>query len=214
MTHAPCNAASFSDLVPLDSLLRHVMPIIPQLPHEMALDYVRQAYTELARRSSLIVAKLEQDYQANVHDYPLEPPEGYEIFQIMGIDHPSYRYVDHWGGCNYGLWNTRFDIVDNKSIYFHTAPSVDSVGSLIIYAKVIPGRCCEQIPASVEVPYGQAIAEGALGKLMLIPNKPWTSPQIASIHTRNFNIGIMSARNLGDTNRKRGPIVPNLVRVV
>jgi hypothetical protein len=214
MTHATCSSASFSDLVPLDSLLRHVMPIIPQLPHEMALDYVRQAYTDLARRSSVLVARLEQDYQANVHDYPLEAPEGYEVFQVMGIDHPSYRYVDYWAGQCTGLWNTRFDIVDNRSIYFHTAPSVDSVGSLIVYAKVLPSRCCDTIPASVEVPYGLAIAEGAVSKLMLIPNKAWTNPSVASIYARNFNIGVMSARNLADTNRKRGPVVPDLVRVV
>lgn len=214
MTHATVASSNFSDLVPLTSLLRHVMPIIPQLPHEMALDYIRQAYIELTRRSSILVARLEQDYQANVHDYPLDPPDGYEVYQIMGIDHPNFRYVDYWAGTRTGLWNTRFDVIDNKSLYFHIAPSVDSTGSLIVFAKVLPNSCCENIPTSVEVPYGYAIAEGALSKLLLIPNKPWTNPSIASIHARNYNIAVMAARNLADTNRKRGPIVPNRIRVV
>jgi hypothetical protein len=206
--------ANFTDLVPLSSLLRHVMPIVPQLPHEMALDSIRQSYIELTRRSSILVVKLQQDYQAGVHDYPIDIPEGYEMYQLMGLAHPNFRYVDYWAGANYGLWNTRFDVVDNSSLYFHIAPSVDSVGSLIIYAKVLPNNCCETIPSSLATPYGYAIAEGALSKLLLIPNKPWTNPSIAGIHARNYNIAVMSARNLGDTNRKCGPIVPNRIRVV
>lgn len=214
MSDLTTRVIGFVDSVPLDTILRHVMPIVPQLPHEMALDYVRQSYIELARRSSILVARLVQDYQAGVNDYPILTPDGYEMFQMMAVDHPSYRRVDYWQGQNSGLWNTRFDIVDNKSIYFHTAPSVDSEGTLILYVSLLPSNCCGRIPSSVEVPYGYAIAEGALSKLLLIPNKPWTNPGIAAIHARNYNIGVMSARNLADTNRKRGPVVPNRVRVV
>lgn len=214
MSGCPYSPVSFRDAVPLEQLLRHVMPHVPDIPYAMALDKVRQAYIEFARRSEILVGKLVMDWQAGVHDYYITPPEGYDTFRILGLDSPNYRYVDYWAGQCHGLWNTRFDVVDNRAIYFHTAPSVDNPDGLAIYASLVPNSCCNTIPSSVEVPYGEAIAEGALARILLIPGKPWSNANLSRVHNRNFHIGVMSARNLADTNRKRGPLMAKPVRIV
>lgn len=211
---SPYTALSFQDAVPLESLLRHLMPIVPEVPHGMALDRIRQAYIEFARRSSIIVAKLGIDYQADVHDYPLIAPEGYEVHMVMGIESPGYSFVDYWAGYNRGLWGTKFDVIDNSSIYLHNSPSVDNMGGLQIYCQLLPNNCCEVIPISIDVPYGKGIVDGAIKDLLRIPNKPWTSPGLAKQADLDFNRTIMAARNLADTNRQRGPVRPYRRRVV
>ena len=213
-TCCPCTPASFNNMVPLASLLRHIMPVIPQLPHDMVLDRVRQSYTEFARRTGLVVAKLTQDYQAGVNDYALVPPTGYEVYSVVGIESPGYRFVDYWRGDNFGLWNTRFDVVDNKSIYIRSAPSVDQADGLTVYVVLLPTPCTDMIPESIATPYGKGITEGVLAELMLIPNKPYTSPGIARIHQLEFNKIILAGKHLAETNRKQGPLRAKRIRVV
>lgn len=210
----PYTCVNVKASVALDTLLRHVSPRLPEIPYAMALDSVRQAYTEFARRSSIIVDRLVQDYQAGVTDYPLEPPEGYEVYQVMGIESPGFSFVDYWAGYNYGLWNTRFDVIDNRVINFRNAPSVDSDDGLVVFVQLLPNPCCDSIPSSIATPYGKGIADGALASLLSIPNKPWTNSAVAAQHRRDFNITIMAGRNLADTNRKRGPLQAKRIRVV
>lgn len=211
---SPYAAASFNNTVPLETLLRHIMPVIPSLPHDMVLDRVRQNYTEFARRTGLLVATITQDYQANVNDYALVPPEGYEVYYVLGLDSPGYSFVDYWAGCNTGLWNTRFDVVDNRSIYIHRAPSVDQIDGLVTYVVLLPNRCVNDIPASIEVPYGKGIADGVLAELMLMPGKPWTNPGAARLYQMEFNRTILAGKHLAETNRKRGPLRAKRIRVV
>jgi hypothetical protein len=214
MACCPYNASSFNNTAQLDSLLRHIMPMIPETPHAMALDRVRQAYIEFARRTSLVVARMVQNYQTNVADYALVPPEGYEIYSVLGLESPGYGFVDYWGGCNYGLWNTRFDVIDNSIIRLHRPPTVDSVDGLVIYAVVIPNSCVSTIPDSIATPYGKGIAQGALADILLTPNKPWSSPQLAQINRLEYNRVILAAKHLAETNRKPGPLRAKRIRVV
>lgn len=214
MNCCPYPVASFNNSVQLDTLLRHVMPIVPEVPHAMGLDRIRQAYTEFARRSGLLVAKIVQDYQGGVNDYAITPPDGYEIYGVMGLESPGYSFVDYWKGCNYGLWNTRFDVIDNTSIYLHRASSIDIVDGLVIYATVLPSPCVTTIPASIATPYGKGIAAGAIADLLMVPNKAWTSPQIAAAHKMEFNRVVLSAKQLAETNRKAGPLRMKPIRVI
>lgn len=213
---SPYTAVSFNHnhSVQLDTLLRHIMPMIPEAPHAMVLDRIRQSYTEFARRSSLLVAKITQDFQAGVSDYGLEPPDGYEIYSVLGLDCPGYRFVDYWGGQCSGLWNTKFDVVDNRSIYIHRAPTVDGPDGLSVYVVVLPAPCVSLIPASIATPFGRAIAEGALADVMLTPNKAWTNVSVAGIHKLEFNRGVLAARHLSETNRQRGPLRMKKLRVI
>lgn len=214
MNCSPYNITSFLNTVSLDTLLRHVMPIVPDLPHAMALDRVRQAYIEFARRSGLIVGQLKQKYQAGVHDYPLIPPDGYEVYQVLGFGSPGYSFVDYWGGNNYGLWNTRLDVIDNTTVYLHRAPSVDNEDGLCVYVALLPTSCVADIPVSIATPYGKGIASGALADILLIPNKPWTNPAIAGVHKLEFNRTVLAGKNLAQTNRKAGPLRAKSIRVV
>ena len=205
---------NFDDVIGLDSLLRHVIPEVPEVPHDMALDRIRQSYTEFARKTLLITYRQTQDYQTDVHDYFLTPPDGYEVYQVLGLESPGYRYVDYWQGGRVGLWNTKLDVIDNKVLYLHRSPSVDTENGLHIFMQVLPGRCCNTIPNSIDVPFGYGIAKGALASLQRIPGKPWTNLGISRANELEFNRIVLAGKNLAMTNRKFGGIIARGRRVV
>ena len=191
-----------------------MIPEVPEVPHDMALDRIRQKYTEFARKTLLITYRQTVDYQTDVHDYFLTPPDGYETYQVLGIESPGYSYVDYWSGSRSGLWNTKLNIVDNKVLYLERSPSVDTENGLHIFMQVLPGRCCTTIPNSIDIPFGYGIAMGALASLQKIPNKPWSSPSISRANVMEFNRIVLAGKNLAMSNRKFGGLVAKGRRIV
>ena len=202
------------DEVGLDSLLRHVVPLVPEVPHSMALDRVRQRYIEFARKSSLIVTRQYITLQKDVQDYTLTPPKGYEVFQVLGFQSVGYSFVDYWRGYRRGLWGQDFEVVDNTTIKLSYAPSVDNPAGIEVILALLPTECATTVLKSIATPYGAGIAKGAVADLLLIPNKPWTNGGLASKYELEFNRVVQSARNLGETNRQTGPVRPFSRRVV
>lgn len=214
MSCCPYQTTSNWETVSLDSLLRHVIPLMPEIPHSMALDRVRQRYIEFARKSSLICTKLYITVQAGVTDYYLEPPEGYEIFQVLGFDSPGYSFVDYWRGSKRGMWGTDFQVVDNTSLILNYVPSADRNEKLEVVVALLPSECATTLLKSISTPYGAGIAKGAVADLLMVPNKPWTNGGLASKYEIEFNRVVQSARNLAETNRQTGPIRPFSRRII
>src|SRR5699024_11911276 len=138
-----CECADFEDTVPLDSLLRHVVPIVTVIPHSMALDLIRQAYILFARKSSLVVAELTQDYQAGVRDYPLLPPDGYEVYMVRGLKCPRLNLTWWYELGQFPAWDNRIDVFDNTHILLRDTPSVDDRNGLTVYVSLVPTECVD-----------------------------------------------------------------------
>lgn len=187
--------------VPLDSLLRHVATRVPALPYAVALDLVRQKYIEFARRSGLIVAYQELPIQREVKNYALEAPDGYEVFAVRGVGHPT-GWMWHGPDKDYWFtsWGYRFWVRDNCEVIFDTAPSNDESERYVLLT-VLPSPCADTIPASIATPYGQGIAAGAIADALDMPNKAWSNPNLASKFERTFYRTVAAAKNLATTNR-------------
>ena len=186
------NCIDFEDTVPLDSLLRHVLPTISNIPYELGVDLLRQAFTTFCRRTSMLAAEIQIVPQTDVVDYELTPPENYQVhiirqagFKQNFIDLPQ---PDFWYTC----YGERFAIVGNKYIIFKTVPSANSMGFFQVVASVIPTECVTRIPREISVPFGQGIAKGALAEALLYKNKPWFDPGLSTKMMREF-IAIISA---------------------
>lgn len=187
--------------VPLDSLLRHMAVHVPEIPYVVSLDFVRERYIELARRSGLLVAFYELPIQREVTNYFIEAPEDYEVYAVKGAGNPnnwSWHASDanHW----FSTWGYRFWVKDNSEVVFDRAPSADESDRFLLLT-VIPGSCCASMPVSVATPYGRAIALGAVADALRMPNKPWSNPGLADVHERTYNKAVLSAKNLAITNR-------------
>lgn len=195
-----------ADTVPLDSLLRHMAVNVPQIPYAVALDAVRERFTEFARISGLLVGYSELPIQKGVTNYFLEAPEGYEVFSVKAAGSPL-GWSWHNANANYwfATWGYRFFIKDNSEVVFEREPSRDEPGRFILMS-VLPGSCCATMPRSVATPYGRGIAMGAVADALRMPGKPWSNPGLAESFERKFTRTVLSAKNLAITNR--GAITP------
>lgn len=224
MNTCPCNTVSFQDCVELDTLLRHVIPVVPEIPHSMALDRLRQAYIDLARRSNIVTTKLVYDYQAGVTDYLLIPPEGYQIYIVQGMEHHGgFWWYDSTSGFIGGLQNSWGGALRGRNGFYMTAsnvlnlyetPSADQVGGLVVYVTLIPLDCVQSMPIDISVPFGNGIAQKVISDALRIPNKPWTSPSLAKSYEMEFNRTVLDAKRLASANRQRGPLKARPVRIV
>ncbi len=201
-----------SDTKQLDSLLRFVAPQVPQVPYEMALDMLRQAYTEFARKTQLLVAHADFPIQRGVRLYALEPPQGYEVFSVLRMDGHHYRPIpdkDYW----FVGWGTRFRVIGNSYVEFRDAPSQDG-GDCDLAMHLLPNECATTIPSEVSVPYGKGIAMGALADMLDMAGQPWYNPRAAAQKRLEFNRAALSGRELSISNRGATPAHMKRIRVV
>jgi hypothetical protein len=55
---------------------------------------------------------------------------------------------------------------------------------------------CHVPPEEVQTQFYDFVLDGALGRIMSIPKKPWSSPVHAQYHLRRFRAGIAEARDM------------------
>lgn len=201
-----------SNTVPLETLLRHVAPSVPELPHDLALDMLRQRYIEFARKTRLLVARQDLNMQRGVDNYVLTPPDGYQVFGLLGLgDYDRYFYYPNpntwywWGGNN-------FRLLDNKQIQFQFAPSKDYVQSIILH--VIPNDCTNTIPDDIATPYGRGIAMGVVADALQMPNKGWTNPNLGMKKERDFYREVQNGLSAHLNNRGANPAMFQPVRIL
>ena len=143
MNQPNITSLDFMDSVPLNTLLRHVLPYVPKLPQAMALDMVRQKYIDFARRTRILCCEITKNYQAGVRDYYLEAPKDHSIYSIVGIDTGGFS---NWMtlGSPWELGKS-FDVVDNNCIKLRNEPAVDREDGLKVYVTLLPQECINYI---------------------------------------------------------------------
>lgn len=193
-----------SPTVELASLLRHVVPSCPSLPYDMGLDLLRQAYIEAARKSGIIRHVCEITRQRGVTNYPLIPPEGFEVYAVVPLHrqaHSGFESPHTWG-----VNTDRYRIIGNEELELYSAPGVDGVTPMQLTVTLVPTDCTVTVLTEIATPFGKGIAAGALRDAMCMPNHPWSSPQLSAKHERTFYRTIADMRNSVITDR--GALAP------
>lgn len=186
----------------LDTLLRFVAPEIPEIPYEVSLDMLKQAYIMFARKTTLLGAHIHLPIQKEVKTYELDIPKGYEVYSIQSIEDCRVFARTEWiqPTPNYWFtgWGYRFRMLGNKTIEFYDSPTKDD-SNRHLTVRVIPTECISTIPRALSLPFGRGIAMGAVADMLEIPNRAWTNPRLASTKRLTFNRALADAKALAIT---------------
>lgn len=198
-----CHAIDEEPYVELENLAPFVATRISQLPHDYIMLGLRQALIEFARKTSLITRTYRINYQQDVKDYFLIPPEGYIIHQILRVsagDCCVYRQAspNYWFCCGYG-----FAYAPNK-IVFAQAPSRDQEDAVRVTVALLPKDCVDTLPESIAVPYGMGIAARVLEEAHSMMGKTWYSPLEAKKAQQQFARTVQAGKALAWTNHTPG----------
>lgn len=209
-----CIRVDEGELVDLDSLMRFVSTVLPSVPYEVGLEYLRQAYIDFGRKTRLLASHQRIVLQRGVREYILTPPEGYQVFGLLQHSGSRWGYMQlpsphRW----FTYFGHRTRMLGSDRLYLEEAPSTDG-HTLEIALHLLPTDCTSVIPQEISTPYGKGIAKGAVGELLEMPGKAWSDPRAASKYERDFHIACQSGLNLHLTNRGAHKVMMDPVRVL
>ena len=186
-----------------ETLLPEILPMVSGCPDTLVENNIRAAVIELCERASVYQAELDPvTTVSNIYEYDLETPTGTSVQKVLWVTHqgkdlepltttlleqrlPKWR--EESGVPEYFIQQT------SSTFVLAPIPSDTVVGSTIVRAVLRPTHTSTACDEDVMNDYRDTIVNGALFRLLRIPNKDWSDLQSASIYGQLFNQGVTDA---------------------
>ena len=186
-----------------DSLVKDILPYVPNCPDSLIESTLRSACIEFAERSKAYVYDLDPITSiSGVYEYEFDQPSGTDVHAILwmtydgdDLDPISPRSLE----LNYSDWRNKTSV---PQVYLQKNPSTFWVipvpGSAVtngiqLSVALKPSRTTSNIDTTFSNSYRDGIVYGTLYRLMRIPAKDWTDPAAAADYLGLFNQEIVQA---------------------
>jgi hypothetical protein len=186
-------------------LLPEVMPHVTGDPSEpMAIAAIRNAAIEFCASSWIWRYYPDPvDVEAGENTYSIEPPTGADVTTVLGckydgkdlaakstdtLDRDLPRWQTEVGNV------TAYVSIDTESLMLAKLPGASLDGGLTMTLALQPKRSATAFPGWIAAQYTEALAAGAIARLMKMPGKPWSAPRDAPGYQFTFDTAIAAAR--------------------
>ena len=186
-----------------EALLPDILPMVPGCPDSLIKNNIRSAVIELCERASVYQAELDPlTTVGKIYEYDLEAPSGTAVQKILWITHEGKdlepltstlleQRIPKWREGN-GV--PEYYVQQGSAlVWLAPIPTATGVSSTIVRAVLKPTHTSSACDDGVMNDYRDTIINGALFRLLRIPNKEWTDLQGASVYGSLFNEGTMIA---------------------
>lgn len=172
------------------------------LPDNAAKSFVRNSAIKFAEKSGFLKETIFVDLQCGQTKYPIESLDGETIIGIKKAKLGDFETCDcsgfHW---NWGGIDFRFcdDILE-----IYPAPTKDIPQGLEVEIVIAPCRDACEIDYQFYSKWFDAVINGALAEIHLMPNQPWSSVSRHDTRQRAFNedVGRASVRRVLEGRRE------------
>tara|TARA_X000001382_G_C3174023_1_gene180493 strand:- start:2272 stop:2955 length:684 start_codon:yes stop_codon:yes gene_type:complete len=186
-----------------DSLVKDVLPYVPNCPDSLIESTLRSACIEFAERSKAYVYDLDPITSiSGVYEYEFDQPSGTDVHAILwmtydgdDLDPISPRSLE----LNYSDWRNKTSV---PQVYLQKNPSTFWVipvpGSAVtngiqLAVALKPSRTTSNIDTTFSNSYRDGIVYGTLYRLLRIPSKDWTDINASRDYLGLFNQEIVQA---------------------
>lgn len=193
-----------------DQFLDGVMPYVPSCPLEMAVHAIRETVVDLCERSLLIQRDHDPvDVIANTVDYDFDAPTGYKVAKIMrawykdqeliptapdDINDPSL-YNQQLAGVTISKDAPKIIIQKDDATFSVLPVPKDTLrGAITMRVALKPLRSSTSIEDFVFEDYAETVYAGARFRLLTVPAKPYTNPDLAMVNQNMYVAGVNAAR--------------------
>lgn len=198
-----------------DAFLPEVAPLVPGCPNPVAVNAIRNAAIEFCTET-LVWQEAQEAFSATSTDFPmtLDAPSGTRAVQVVSmtvggvpVDPVTEDDLDR----TMPSWRTQsgdgvqgFYQPDDATVSVYPLPA----NSLSFQLRVAysPTRAASSMSADIAQRHMEAIAAGALARLMDMPAQPWSNPDQALVMRGRFNNAIHNARIAVNKSRTRAPL--------
>jgi hypothetical protein len=155
----------------MDRWVNSIRRDVPGCPVPLIEDEVREAAIEFCRRTSIYTYDQTASVTAGDSEVDIVVPDNTSLVAV------NYIEVDE---------SREYDLtVEDDTILF----SSDAASSfdMTINMALKPEQAATSLPDILFDDYFQGIASGAKAKLMIMPKKEWSDPQLAMVHSGIFD---------------------------
>lgn len=196
----------------LDEILPSIRPYAPGVADPTAFFAIRQAAVEFCERTRLW--KMEDEFPVTEdQDEALMAQPGAVIHEIESAwfdGHKLQRKTTAWLDQNCVGWRDR-----NAKGYpqYVTQTDINGVsivpqatGTVRLELFLKPAQDTDELPDFMVDQYRETIAWGALGRILLIPNQSFTSPEMGATYMGMFKQKLDELSAKGFTGQQRAPV--------
>lgn len=182
----------------LEDFLPMVLPYAPGCAGPIAEAAIRQAATEFCDRTDCWVQDLDETpTEAGLTDYELELDGQATMTRLIrvrvsGRDIPCVRRGDLPGNPEVSPLSVAIAI-DRATLRILAAPTVDGL-PILVTAVLAPSSRAVRLDDSFARPNANAIANGAIARLQMMPGKQYTDLRSAQTFEAKFTSAINSAK--------------------
>jgi hypothetical protein len=186
-----------------DSMIKDVLPYVPNCPDSLIESSLRSACIEFAERSKAYTFDLDAITSIpGVYEYEFDQPSGTDVHQILwmtydgnDLDPISPRSLE----LNYSDWRNKTSV---PQVYLQKTPDAFWVipipGSAVangiqLSVALKPSRTTNNIDTTFSNSYRDGIVYGTLYRLLRIPSKDWTDVSASRDYLSLFNQEIVQA---------------------
>lgn len=189
-----CKCPSYTG-VPWSEMFPVLQMAAMSAPPNIMETALRQSAIEFLSRTGALERDVYIDLQEGVMDYQLHGPDGYRVNFVRevcadGLKLRSAPSID----CQY-VNPGMYVFMPPDSLVLGSQPDEDLPDGLLVRASLQPSQDSCAIDDDIYQRYGEIIVEGALSRMLIIPNTPWFSTQSGGIALRRFKSGINRAKN-------------------
>lgn len=197
----------------LDSFLPYIRPWAPGVPDQVAFKNIRLAVIEFCERTRLW--RYEDDYDVTaeecnggiftpngsiLHDIEVVMMDGHELRPSSTRDLDRTQPGWRTGDLGTGLPRYYTQIEQNT---LRIVPAY--AGHVYVCLRLKPAADSMDVPDFIANEYAEAIAWGALGRLLLIPGQSFTSPELGTFYAAQFTTKIDRLMAKGSTGQQNAP---------
>lgn len=191
------------------NFLPSVLPYVRDCPELVLLQAIRRAFHEFCTESLVWRSEMDPvDVEAELATYPLDAPVGCEPVMVMSAwfdgrplvpctqDELARRYGGDWRS-RQGAPAAWVHLTDTSEIRLVPAPDTSVVGGLKVILAVAPTLTAQSAESFLVNRYEAALIDGVRGRLLAIPNQPFSDPAMAGQCMVRFRSGIAQAAQDG-----------------
>jgi hypothetical protein len=192
------------------AFLDYVLPQVPGATNEMALHEIKNTIIDFCEKSLLL--QIDHDPVTainNIMDYDLEPPSGRLVTKIIrawykgvpldpvGPDEINSASVyNQLSGAVIRREDPRLITQkDARSFSVYPIPNETVPNAITLRVALKPTRTSSTIDDVIFEDYAEIIGHGAISRLALSPDKPYTNPQLAVARNALYLAGVNVARD-------------------
>lgn len=190
---------------PYTAWYNEVLPHLPGCPEPLALNAIRNAVIEFMERSWVFSDFLDAvSVNATIADIEFETPDDLLVSKLLTAWYDDAKLViktpDEMEEIFGQNWSTKTGTpthatqLNERELRLVPIPAADLQNALLMRVTFKPTRDSTAVDERIFEEYLEPIACGALAKLFILPQKPWTNPEASKWHSDKFNEGIDKAR--------------------